>query len=682
MAADSTPRTLLACVVLLTAAPLLAQETQVTEVAGEEQGGEQEQQRLFFDSVDVDVINVEVVVTDKQGRPVTGLTRSDFEIFEDGQAMELTNFHEVRGLAPESPEDEPSTPGDAPAPDAAATGPGGQRLVILVDNMNISPQSRKLLFTRLREYLRERMDPAVQCQDCQPRQAMLATLDRKVEVVLPFTDDRERLLAALEEVERQGSSHALLDGDRRMFITRLQRASLRGFTPPSAVVQGNLVEAGSDPDFDDAVRVALELARTVRTLGEQRYRKVRASIKILERFCQALGGMPERKALVYLSDGLPLRPADALTEAWTGKFQSWALQNSDDIRNGSVYPNADQTFQRVMNSLASSEFDLRHELHRLTKGASSQRVAFYPISTYGRSPEYLSASVGGGGIAAGSGSMLRRAQELESFTRDASLLQMAEDTGGQALIRSANFGELLDRVDRDFTSYYALGYTLPLPEEEAAVEEAVVSDKRKAGKSAKGKAGKRKADRRQADEEKADQQKAGRYEAFRKTKVKVKREGVLVRHGKGYNPRSWRQRLGAMTLASALFEVESNPLGVELEPGDATREGDRFRLPILLTVPFDQIRLVYHEEQYIAQLTAVVVVRNEGDGGLSKPRRIDFPIKISGRRILEAVQQLAGYVLELEIDEGPKRIAVGLRDHFARTEATVNLGITVGEGTS
>ncbi len=37
--------------------------------------------------------------------------------------------------------------------------------------------------------------------------------------------------------------------------------------------------------------------------------------------------------------------------------------------------------------------------------------------------------------------------------------------------------------------------------------------------------------------------------------VKVKRKGSLVHHGKGYHPKNWRQRLGAMTLASALFEV-------------------------------------------------------------------------------------------------------------------------------
>ncbi len=645
MAAESTLRIALACVILLIASlPLIAQEE-----PGEADEDQTKEQRLFFDSVDVDLVNVEVVVTDKKGRPVTGLTREDFEIFENGRQVEITNFHEIRRQAP-APDESFPAPQSAPEPGAKpAQDPGDHHVVILVDNMNISPQSRKLLFTRLREHLRQDAEATA---GGDARQVMLATLDRKLEVVLPFTGDREKLLATLDEVERQGGSHGVLDGDRRMFMTRLQRAHLANYNPRETVIQGEVMRVEGDPEFDDAVRVALELALNVRAMSEQRYRKTKSTLDVLGRFCDALGGMPQRKALIYLSDGLPMRPADSLAELWNGKFQTWALLNGSDIREHSAYPDADRDFQRVINSLGSNEFDLRRELNQLTLKASSRRVAFYPISTYGRGPVRLSASIGGGGINS-SGGMLHNADMLETATRDASLLQLADETGGQALTRSANFGELLDRIDRDFSSYYALGYRPPGPEDE---EEASATDEEAAAKPASDK----------------------RDDKFRRTKVKVGREEVVVRHGRGYNPRSWRDRLGAMTLASALFEVEDNPLGVELELGVATQEGNRFLLPILLKVPFDQIRLVYQNEQYIGQLTALVVVHNEGNGGVSEPYRIDFPIKISGRRILEAVQQLAGYVVELEMSQGPQRVAIGLRDHFARTEATVNLGVMVG----
>ena len=39
----------------------------------------------FFGSVSVNVVGVEVYVTDKKGNPITGLSKSDFQIFEDKQ---------------------------------------------------------------------------------------------------------------------------------------------------------------------------------------------------------------------------------------------------------------------------------------------------------------------------------------------------------------------------------------------------------------------------------------------------------------------------------------------------------------------------------------------------------------------------------------------------------------------
>src|SRR5512138_1012897 len=48
-------------------------------------------------NVDVTVTNVDVVVTDSKGRRVKGLTRDDFEIYEDGMLQPLTNFYAVDG---------------------------------------------------------------------------------------------------------------------------------------------------------------------------------------------------------------------------------------------------------------------------------------------------------------------------------------------------------------------------------------------------------------------------------------------------------------------------------------------------------------------------------------------------------------------------------------------------------
>ena len=42
----------------------------------------------------VDLVHFSVIVTDKQGAPVTGLTADDFELVEDGKPQSLTYFLE------------------------------------------------------------------------------------------------------------------------------------------------------------------------------------------------------------------------------------------------------------------------------------------------------------------------------------------------------------------------------------------------------------------------------------------------------------------------------------------------------------------------------------------------------------------------------------------------------------
>ena len=46
----------------------------------------------FVDTVEVRVVNVDVIVVDADGARVTGLERGDFELLVDGRPVELSNF--------------------------------------------------------------------------------------------------------------------------------------------------------------------------------------------------------------------------------------------------------------------------------------------------------------------------------------------------------------------------------------------------------------------------------------------------------------------------------------------------------------------------------------------------------------------------------------------------------------
>ncbi len=57
---------------------------------------EPEQPKLV-ESIDVRVINVDVIVTDRRGKFVSGLKKEDFEILENGVPKTVSNFYEVEG---------------------------------------------------------------------------------------------------------------------------------------------------------------------------------------------------------------------------------------------------------------------------------------------------------------------------------------------------------------------------------------------------------------------------------------------------------------------------------------------------------------------------------------------------------------------------------------------------------
>ena len=67
----------------------------------------------FGETVDVQWVNVEVWVTDGQGNPVTGLSRGDFEVREDGRVVQVTGFAEIRESLPGDPF-APTDPIEAP----------------------------------------------------------------------------------------------------------------------------------------------------------------------------------------------------------------------------------------------------------------------------------------------------------------------------------------------------------------------------------------------------------------------------------------------------------------------------------------------------------------------------------------------------------------------------------------
>ena len=99
-------------------------------------------QAPLSESIEVRVVNVEVSVLDRGGKPVTGLTRDDFEVLEDGERQPITNFHAVvRGTAAKG-ETEPEER-------------FRRRILVLFDEGALTRRDRDRVLARLDQFARD-----------------------------------------------------------------------------------------------------------------------------------------------------------------------------------------------------------------------------------------------------------------------------------------------------------------------------------------------------------------------------------------------------------------------------------------------------------------------------------------------------------------------------------------------
>lgn len=173
---------------------------------------EQQPPSFLGTSVDVRVVNVEAVVTDRRGKRVQGLPASELRLLVDGREVPITYFTEVVEGEMATP---PAEPG-APAP-AAASAPGGKvgtsYLVFIDESFGIKTQ-RDVVLRSLAAGLR---------LGAEDRMAVVAFDGRRIVLLSDWAGDREVLRKTLAQaqlrpsrgIERlawRRSEHLLLEG--------------------------------------------------------------------------------------------------------------------------------------------------------------------------------------------------------------------------------------------------------------------------------------------------------------------------------------------------------------------------------------------------------------------------------------------------------------------------------------
>ena len=592
----------------------------------------------FTEAVEVNVINVDVRVTDSNGRPITGLRKRDFELFEDGKRVDVSNFAAVvDGVSSEGEDETPAGAAAAENVPVAVSPEDAWNLIVYVDNFNLRPGNRTRVLRQLREFLG---------QELRPRdRVMVASYDLGFAVRLPFTSDPAAVDAALAEVEKLTARGGSTDLQRQQAfrqIMAIQEASVADFTNPRPC--------------------PLDIARPAHDFAQLRRDEVLRSLGALTVLANSLSGVPGRKAVLYVSDGIPAVPGEEVFQFLSelcGGGNSSGLgrntpgnapendENEDVDEEGRLSPPKPRAQSldplAVYDTLAlgpwaykaasqapldAQSYSLVKQLGSLVAHANAQRVTLYTLQASG------AAAPAASDAAAGPTERLFQFASIDTAQRASlqnSLHAMADGTGGRAMLDVNDFKPELARMREDFESYYSLGFT---PDHKAAGTE-------------------------------------------HRLEVRVKRKGARLRYRESYRDKTPLERAVDRTLAALLYGIEDNPMKIEIELGDQVPgPSGTVTLPVRLRIPLSKVAVLRGDSVYEGNLRVLVATRT-ADGRTSAVKQVPVPVRIPQDEVLHALGQFYVYTLTLNLVPGEQKIAVGVRDDTSAITSYLSRAVTV-----
>ena len=176
-------------------------------------------------SIDVRVVNVEVVVADWRGNRIEGLKAGDFRLLVDGREVPVDYFTEVReGQAVAGPGAAPAAPAAAPpSPSPIAAGPVGVSYLLFIDESFSLAAYRDELLQRLEDDL-QRIGP-------EDRMAVVAFDGHKLDLLSDWTGDLDVLRRTLRDARSRRSQGIKRLVDRRQDEADQTLSSLEDWYP-------------------------------------------------------------------------------------------------------------------------------------------------------------------------------------------------------------------------------------------------------------------------------------------------------------------------------------------------------------------------------------------------------------------------------------------------------------------
>ena len=353
----------------------------------------------FGETVEVRVINIEVVVTDRDGLPVTGLTAADFRLLVDGAEQPVRYFTEVRGGAAVATE----TAGGPVegVPQLAPGEPVGSSYLVFIDDFFPIPRDRDRVLQSLRDDV-SRLAP-------EDRMAIVAFDGHDLTMLTSWTNSARELERALRDAQARPAHGLRRISERKSFIS--DRRAAGGGTLPG-------VDAGRLGALD--TRLTVDERFYAETLESQVGNVISSAAAALRGFANP----PGRKVLLLLAGGWPFEIDEYVAE------QFGRITSEPEIQQG----------EELYAPLVDTANQLGYTIFAVdVPGLGSDNSVDVELDAV---PE--------------------QSARFSSFVRENNvqytLHRVADATGGKALLNSGRL-EALRRAEAATRSYYWIGFT-------------------------------------------------------------------------------------------------------------------------------------------------------------------------------------------------------------------------------
>jgi VWFA-related protein len=349
-----------------------------------------------------------VIVTDRKGNVVPGLTASDFQIFENGLPQKILSLEPPSSSSPANP------PANSSGVSVQSGTPGtsSMRLITLVlDIADMRPTSLKTSIDAAKQFV----DKVIGAEDY----VAIYAIGYDVRLVVPFSRDKQKVSEGLL---------SLSPGNREVRTARSRESTVGEISGLSDQIR-SLTSDRSAAGRALAAMAEVERLTLESALAMQASMQTRILFRALRAIAQASGNLPGRKNVVLFSEGLP-----NTRETEEGIASVVDAANRANVAFYVIDPSG---LGGESSLIASSDDGLRRPSQVALDRANARR---------------------GPSVSGGDSKFDVAVQRINADAGRDALRNVADQTGGLLIKNQNELKASLERIDRDLREFYTLTY--------------------------------------------------------------------------------------------------------------------------------------------------------------------------------------------------------------------------------